>query len=132
MHPHEKINYIELSSHNIERTKTFFSTVFGWIFTDYGPEYTAFSATDAGIDGDFTRTRTRYRNKQSSALVVFYSQDLAATQVRIEQAGGSIVRETFSFPGGQRFHFADPDGNEYAVWSDAITVGNDHAGPAAC
>ena len=119
MHQHEKINYIELPCRNIERTKSFFSTVFGWVFTDYGPDYTAFSATDAGIDGGFTLTQTHCRSAQGSALIVFYSHDLMAAQARIQQAGGTIVQQTLSFPGGQRFHFADPNGNEYAVWSEA-------------
>jgi predicted enzyme related to lactoylglutathione lyase len=104
---------------NIKQTKTFFSTVFGWIFTDYGPDYTAFSATMAGIDGGFTHSQTCCHSKQGCALIVFYSRDLTATQAKIKQAGGVIVRETFNFPGGRRFHFTDPNGNEYAVWSDA-------------
>ncbi|MEM6406406.1 MAG: VOC family protein [Pseudomonadota bacterium] len=119
MHQHEKINYIELPCQDIERTKAFFSAVFGWVFTDYGPDYTAFSAAEAGIDGGFTLAPACRQSIQGCALVVFYSRDLATTQSSIQQAGGCIIQETFSFPGGQRFHFSDPNGNEYAVWSDA-------------
>lgn len=112
----EKINYIELPAKNIVKVKKFFSTVFDWEFNDYGPEYTAF--TNAGIDGGFFRSGLTSSTEHGSALIVFYSKDLEATQARITDAGGSIVRETFTFPGGRRFHFADPNGNEYAVWSD--------------
>jgi hypothetical protein len=114
---HEKINYIEFPSKNLEVTKEFFQSVFGWSFTDYGPEYTAFS--DQGVDGGFFNSDLTVSIAHGSALAVFYSKDLAATQAKIENAGGAIVKPIFSFPGGQRFHFSDPNGNEYAVWSDA-------------
>jgi len=117
---HEKINYIELPARNIEAARLFFSAVFGWTFVDYGPEYSAFS--NAGIDGGFYKSDLRASTESGSALVVFYSNDLADTQAKIERAGGSIVKPVFSFPGGQRFHFADPNGNEYAVWSDAVVT----------
>jgi predicted enzyme related to lactoylglutathione lyase len=112
----EKINYVEFPAKNIEKAKRFFTTVFDWQFTDYGPEYTAF--TNAGIDGGFFRSSLTTSTDKGSALIVFYSKDLEAIQTRITDAGGSIVKKTFSFPGGRRFHFADPNGNEYAVWSD--------------
>jgi hypothetical protein len=117
---HEKINYIELPARDIEAARLFFSAVFGWTFVDYGPEYSAFS--NAGIDGGFYKSDLRASTESGSALVVFYSNDLADTQAKIERAGGSIVKPVFSFPGGQRFHFADPNGNEYAVWSDAVVT----------
>jgi hypothetical protein len=50
--------------------------------------------------------------------VVIYSGDLAGMQTKVQAAGGAIVKEIFSFPGGRRFHFTDPGGNELAVWSD--------------
>lgn len=116
MTQHEKINYIEFPSKNIALTKSFFATAFDWTFEDYGPDYTAFS--NVGIDGGFFTSDQVVSASQGSALVVFYSEQLEQTQSKIEQAGGSIVQEIFSFPGGRRFHFADPNGNEYAVWSD--------------
>lgn len=116
MHEHEKIDYVEFPAKDIAAVKEFFATVFGWSFVDYGPDYTAFS--DEGIDGGFFKADQSTSTKSGSALIVFYSQDLARTQAKIEGAGGSILRPTFSFPGGRRFHFADPNGNEYAVWSD--------------
>ena len=120
MNSHEKINYIELPARDIEAARLFFSAVFGWTFVDYGADYSAFS--NAGIDGGFYKSDLRASTESGSALVVFYSNDLADTQAKIERAGGSIVKPVFSFPGGQRFHFADPNGNEYAVWSDAVVT----------
>lgn len=116
MSNHEKINYIEFPSKDLELTKTFFSGVFGWHFVDYGPDYIAFS--DAGIDGGFFKSDQLVSTLVGSALVVFYSDDLTVTQTKIENAGGKIIQTIFSFPGGRRFHFSDPNGNEYAVWSD--------------
>ena len=116
MNHHEKINYIELPARDIEATKAFFTEAFGWQFTDYGPEYTAFS--DQGIDGGFYKSELTVSTDNGSALIVFYSKELEQTQSKIEKARGSILKPIFSFPGGRRFHFSDPNGNEYAVWSD--------------
>jgi hypothetical protein len=116
MNDHEKINYVEFPAKDIEATKRFFFTVFGWNFIDYGPEYAAFS--DAGIDGGFFKADLNVSTDNGSALVIIYSKDLEQTQAKIEDAGGSIIKPIFSFPGGRRFHFSDPNQNEYAVWSD--------------
>lgn len=116
MPAHEKINYIELPARDIPAVKRFFTTAFGWEFEDYGPEYTAFA--EQGLDGGFYQSELRASTATGSALVVFYSQELEGTQAKIETAGGEIIRPIFSFPGGRRFHFTDPSGNEYAVWSD--------------
>ena len=116
MNEHEKINYIELPCRDIEATKAFFTTVFGWSFKDFGPRYSAFE--NAGMNGGFYKSSLSATTKNGSALVVFYSHNLQQTQLKIEQAGGVIVKPLFSFPGGRRFHFSDPGGNEYAVWSD--------------
>jgi predicted enzyme related to lactoylglutathione lyase len=116
MTEHEKINYVEFPARNIKAVKDFFTTVFGWSFVDYGPDYTAFS--NAGIDGGFFQSDLFASTEKGSALIVFYSEDLEQTQAKIEGAGGSIIKAIFSFPGGRRFHFTDPNGNEYAVWSD--------------
>ena len=112
----EKINYIELPAANLEGTKQFFSDAFGWKFIDYGPDYSAMQ--NAGLDGGFYRSDLVADTEEGSALVVLYSTDLEATQVKVEAAGGTIVKQIFSFPGGRRFHFSDPSGNEYAVWSE--------------
>jgi len=117
MNEHEKINYVEFPAKDIEAAKAFFNAAFGWSFVDYGPEYAAFS--NQGIDGGFFKSDLTVSADNGSALIVFYSKALEQTQSKIENAGGSIIRPIFSFPGGRRFHFCDPNGNEYAVWSDS-------------
>ncbi|PCI43104.1 MAG: glyoxalase [Proteobacteria bacterium] len=116
MNEHEKINYIEFPAKDIKIAKSFFQSAFDWSFIDYGDEYTAFS--DAGINGGFFKSDLSTLTSHGSALVVLYSENLEETQLKIEHAGGSIIKEIFSFPGGHRFHFCDPNGNELAVWSD--------------
>jgi len=116
MKKHEKINYVELPAKDINAAKRFFSAVFNWNFVDYGPAYTSFSG--AGLDGGFFTSDLVSSSSNGSALVVFYSESLEATEKKIEEAGGNIITPVFSFPGGRRFHFSDPNGNEYAVWSD--------------
>jgi len=116
MSHHEKINYVEFPAKSIKIAKNFFSSVFGWTFTDYGPEYSAFS--NSGLNGGFYLSDLTLSTQNGSALIVLYSDKLEATQLKIEKAGGSIIKPVFSFPGGRRFHFSDPNGNEYAVWSD--------------
>ena len=113
---HEKLNYVEFPSKDLEKTKSFFSKTFNWAFTDYGPEYTAFS--NEGLDGGFYKSDLIVSSEQGSALLVFYSNELEKTQEKIKSHGGAILKPIFSFPGGRRFHFSDPNGNEYAVWSD--------------
>mgnify|MGYP003391229386 FL=1 len=112
----EKINYIELPAKDLAATKVFFQSVFGWAFVDYGPEYTAFS--DQGIDGGFFKSELASSPQNGAALVIIYSNQLEATLAKVEKAGGSIVRPIYSFPGGRRFHFTEPSGNEFAVWSE--------------
>ncbi len=116
MAAHQKINYVEFPAKDIAATKAFFTKIFAWAFVDYGPEYTAFS--NAGLNGGFFKSELTVSTHHGSALIVFYSQTLEDTQSKIETAGGSIIKPIFSFPGGRRFHFTDPNGNEYAVWSD--------------
>lgn len=116
MNKHEKINYLEFPAQNIPATKAFFKTVFGWQFEDFGPNYTAFS--NQGIDGGFFSSEQQSLTRNGGALTVFYSEHLEQTQDKIEQAGGTIIQDIFEFPGGRRFHFTEPSGNEFAVWSD--------------
>ena len=116
MNQHEKINYVELPAKDLPATKAFFQSVFGWSFVDYGPDYTAFS--DQGLDGGFFQSDLASSTEKGAALIVFYSNQLEATLAKVEKAGGSIVRPIFSFPGGRRFHFTEPSGNEFAVWSE--------------
>jgi len=116
MNLHEKINYVELPAKDLAATKAFFGSVFGWSFVDYGPEYTAFE--NQGLDGGFFQSDLASSTEKGAALIVFYSNQLEATLAKVEKAGGSILRPIFSFPGGRRFHFTEPSGNEFAVWGE--------------
>lgn len=112
----KKINYVEFPAKDIQLTKEFFTQVFGWMFQDFGPDYIAFS--NQGIDGGFYKSDLNSSTSNGAALIVFYSQDIEATQNKIKKAKGDIVKPIFPFPGGRRFHFTEPSGNEFAVWSD--------------
>ena len=116
MNGHEKINYVEFPAKDIEAAKKFFTTVFSWSFADYGPDYSAFS--NEGIDGGFFKSLLSSSTENGAALIVFYSNDLDKTKSKIKNAGGSIIKPIFSFPGDRRFHFGDPNGNEYVLWTD--------------
>lgn len=111
--PEKQIDYIELPMLDLNATEAFYEAAFGWRFEDYGPGYTSFF--DGRIAGGFT---TGVQAPGSGILLVIYARDLPALQQSIRDAGGIIVKDIFSFPGGRRFHFTDPNGNELAVWSD--------------
>lgn len=117
MNQHEKLSYVEFGAKHLESTKSFFSSVFGWDFIDYSPEYSAFS--NQGLDGGFFKANSCSQTQTGGALLVFYSQDIESTLAKVVKNGGVIVRPIFEFPGGCRFHFIEPSGNEFAVWSQA-------------
>lgn len=108
-----RIDYIELRALDIAASKAFYSSVFGWPFTDYGPDYTSFS--DGRIAGGFSHATSV---EAGGPLVVIYAVDLPGIKEAVISNGGTIVKDIFEFPGGKRFHFHDPSGNELAVWSD--------------
>jgi uncharacterized protein len=108
-----RIDYLELAATDVARTKRFYVDAFGWKFTDYGPDYTSFE--DGRLSGGF---RKADGVEPGGALIVIFAIDLAAAEKRVTKAGGRIVKPVFDFPGGRRFHFTDPSGNELAVWSD--------------
>lgn len=114
----EKINYVEFAAVDLEKTKNFFSNAFGWEFEDFGDDYAAFSS--AGLDGGFYRASLKADAQGGSALVVLYSDNIVQTQERVEKTGGIISTPLFNFPGGCRFHFKEPSGNELAVWPDKV------------
>ena len=107
------VDYIEFKSNNLEKTKAFYTEVFKWKFTDYGTTYTSFE--ESGVAGGFEQSEKPIVN---GVLVVLYHENLEAVTDKIKSAGGKITKDIFSFPGGKRFHFTDPSGNELAVWSD--------------
>ncbi|NIG54366.1 VOC family protein [Chitinophaga sp. Cy-1792] len=107
----EQVQYIEFLSENLDRAAAFYSSSFGWEFTSYGPGYIGFEGDY--VDGGFAQGKP----VNGTVLVILYSTDLKATKKKVIAAGGTIVKDVFKFPGGSRFHFADPDGYELAVWS---------------
>ncbi|MEO5926817.1 MAG: VOC family protein [Bryobacteraceae bacterium] len=111
--PENQIDYLEFPATDLPATQAFYENVFGWKFTDYGPAYAAF--TDGRMNGGFTTTEI---GPARQPLVVIYAEALEATESRVKTAGGRIAKAIFTFPGGRRFHFIDPSGNELAVWSD--------------
>ncbi|QDV70273.1 Glyoxalase-like domain protein [Rosistilla carotiformis] len=129
MNRHEAINYVEFPARDLPSTKAFFSAAFGWTFVDYGSEYVAFS--DQGLDGGFYQADLAADTANGSALIVLYSDSLEQTLAKVAQAGGVVVKPIFSFPGGRRFHFTEPSGNELAVWSDKEGDGSGDAAPPA-
>jgi len=116
MPTHEKLNYVEFPAQDLAQTRPFFQQVFNWQFTDYGEDYMAFD--NQGLEGGFYQSPLTASTRNGSALLVFYSNQLEQTQQKIEAAGGTIIKPIFNFPGGRRFHFCEPSGNEFAVWSD--------------
>ena len=109
--PPQPMDYVEFSVSDLAKTKTCYSTVFGWAFTDYGPGYTSF--VDNGLGGGFTTDRPP---RPGGPLLVFHVDDLEGTLQRAKKAGAAITKEIFSFPGGRRFEFKDPDSYDVAAW----------------
>jgi predicted enzyme related to lactoylglutathione lyase len=108
-----RVDYVEFGATDLTAIKAFYTKAFGWKFTDYGPDYVAFK--DGRLNGGFT---TESKPGRGGALVVLYANDLESLEGAVRKAGGKIVKPIFSFPGGRRFHFTDPSGNELAVWSE--------------
>ncbi|MCB9261515.1 MAG: VOC family protein [Flavobacteriales bacterium] len=107
------INYIEFKAQNLAEIKRFYTHCFGWTFADYGPDYIAFD--NSGLQGGFEYSDEKNSN---GVLVVLYHENLEEIRNKIVAEGGRLIEDIFSFPGGKRFHFQDPSGNELAVWSD--------------
>lgn len=112
----QKVDYVEFPAADFDAVEKFYSAAFNWTFTDYGPEYRAF--TDDKVDGGFYKSDLVSSTKSGSVLVILYASDLEATRDKVVKCGGKLTLDIFSFPGGRRFQFADPHGNELAVWSD--------------
>jgi hypothetical protein len=108
-----RIDYVEIPVPDVAKAKAFYGRVFGWSFTDYGPDYASFN--DGRLSGGLREEKS---HPGSGVLVIFYASDLAALRSAVVAAGGRVTREIYDFPGGRRFHFADPAGNALAVWSD--------------
>jgi predicted enzyme related to lactoylglutathione lyase len=112
VHTHHAIDYIEFTVRNVAAAKAFYAKAFGWQFADYGPDYAGIKGTDGEVGG-----LCRDEVPSGGPLVILYSDDLEASVAAVKAAGGKIVAPPYAFPGGRRFNFADPSGNELAVWS---------------
>ena len=112
---HHEIDYIEFEVTDMAESQRFYGAAFDWTFNDYGPGYAGIQKQGGGEAGGLRLTS---EVSTGGPLVILYSSDLDRSLVAVRAAGGEITREPFEFPGGRRFHFKDPSGNELAVWSD--------------
>lgn len=112
---HHDINYIEFGVTDMAKAKSFFATAFGWTFNDYGPTYAGIRRQDGNEVGGFA---LRPEVVSGGPLVILYSENLEKSLNMVLEAGGHITQDIFTFPGGRRFHFNDPSGNELGVWSE--------------
>ena len=110
------VDYVEIPSRDLGKTKAFFEALFGWKFTDYGPDYVSFD--DGRLNGGFYTAVNVSSVAGGGALIVFYTETIELLCERSAKLGATITREIFSFPGGRRFHFAEPGGSEFAIWTD--------------
>jgi predicted enzyme related to lactoylglutathione lyase len=114
MSTHHTIDYIEFTVRDLAAAKRFYAAAFGWQFNDYGPEYAGIKGGTGEVGGLHQSNEARTRGP----LVILYSKDLEKSVATVKAVGGKILREPYAFPGGRRFHFTDPSGNELGVWSE--------------
>jgi len=114
MSAENRIDYVEIPVTDLKKTREFFSSLFGWSFQEWGDEYMSFN--DGRLDGGFRLSVGPASS--TGVLLVFFSENLEREVERVKNLGARISQEIFSFPGGRRFHFIDPVGTEYAMWSD--------------
>lgn len=110
------IDYVEIPSKDVARSRAFFSQLLDWKFTDYGPDYTSFE--DGRISGGFYTSQKVSRVDHGAVLPVLYSEALEQAKADVVRLGGTVIRDIVSFPGGRRFHFTEPGGSEFSIWSD--------------
>jgi predicted enzyme related to lactoylglutathione lyase len=114
MSTHHTIDYVEFTVRDLAAAKRFYGAAFGWQFNDYGPEYAGIKGGSGEVGGMHQSNDLR----TTGPLVILYSKDLEKSVAAVRSAGGKVVREPHPFPGGRRFHFTDPSGNELGVWSE--------------
>jgi predicted enzyme related to lactoylglutathione lyase len=110
------VDYLEIPSRDVTKSKVFFTALFGLKFTDYGPDYVAFE--DGRLSGGFYTSDKVSSVAEGAAIIIFYTEHLESRRERAITLGANITRDIFAFPGGRRFHFAEPGGSEFAIWSD--------------
>lgn len=114
MNKHHRIDYIEFYVTDMDKAKSFYNAAFDWEFTDYAPVYCGIKKPGGGEVGGFSLTD---KVETGGPLVVLYSEKLEDSLAKVKEFGGQISKEIFEFPGGRRFEFLDPSGNQLAVWS---------------
>lgn len=117
-HRHHSIDYVELTVTDLEQAKRFYAAAFGWQFNDYGPDYAGIQNPLGGAAPEVGGLRLDKETRSGGPLVLLYSADLDQTLSAVADAGGTVVSGPYEFPGGRRFHFADPSGNELGVWAE--------------
>jgi predicted enzyme related to lactoylglutathione lyase len=118
-HRHHAIDYVELTVTDLEQAKRFYSEAFGWRFNDYGPEYAGIQSPQGGSAPEVGGLTTGQEVRAGGPFVLLYSTDLNRSVEAVKNAGGQVVNGPYEFPGGRRFHFTDPSGNELGVWAEA-------------
>ncbi len=116
-HTHHSMDYIEIPVTDVAVAKAFYASAFGWSFNSYGPDYAGIKRLGGGGEVGGLRKEARPSEGQGP-LVVLFSNNLELTLASVERFGGVITALPFDFPGGRRFHFKDPSGNELGVWAN--------------
>lgn len=115
MNEEGRIDYIEIPVTDLDTTREFFAALYGWEFHEWGSDYYSFN--DGRLEGGLRRAEGPA--PANGVLIVFFSTDLERDVARVEELGATISQPIFEFPGGRRFHFVDPAGTEFAMWSAA-------------
>ena len=118
-HRHHAIDYVELTVTDLEAAKRFYADAFGWRFNDYGPDYAGIRSPHGESAPEVGGLRRDEQTRAGGPLVLLYSDDLDQSVAAVTSAGGTVVSGPYEFPGGRRFHFTDPSGNELGVWAEA-------------
>ncbi|MCK2213552.1 VOC family protein [Actinomadura sp. ATCC 31491] len=118
-HRHHALDYVEIPATDLDRAKRFYGEAFGWRFNDYGPAYAGIRSPEGEGAPEVGGLRLDEQARPGGPLVLLYSADLDASAEAVTKAGGAVVNGPYAFPGGRRFHFTDPSGNELGVWSEA-------------
>jgi predicted enzyme related to lactoylglutathione lyase len=118
-HRHHAIDYIEFTVHDLDQAKLFYAAAFGWQFNDYGPSYAGIQNPAGGDAPEVGGLTVDAETRPAGPLVLLYSTDLDGSVSAVTEAGGKVVNGPYEFPGGRRFHFTDPSGNELGVWAEA-------------
>ena len=116
---HHALDYVELTVTDLEETKRFYAAAFGWGFNDYGPAYAGIRARADEARPEVGGLTPQGQVRAGGPFVLLYSEDLDASVEAVTAAGGRVLRGPYAFPGGRRFHFADPSGNELGVWASS-------------